>query len=662
MDGRALGNHVAMPDAPTPAHSPSRDDEAAAPDLKLVAWILGSSMLAIWAWWALAQGAYFGTVLLPGAIFVYLLIAVTFGFARIRIAPRGPHVVALGALLLFSAWTALSIVWSPARDLAVDYAQRNFAFAAAFAAGLILAAALRRRVLLAIVPFLGAGAIAVAVTLIHVRTAANVGTLIDDSGTLQYPFSYRNANAGFFAMIALGSIPVMVRWPGSAVVRAGVAALAAAALSLVVVSQSRGSVLGVAAGCIVLFAVSKQRLPSVLALGAIAIPVAIASPQLLDPFDAVGTGSELRELQQAMTASALAGAGAALISLAYPAIATGLARVRPPSPGVAFGTIVGFLIAAVLLFSVLVESPVRAVEDGFDKIANGDRTYGDVEGSRFTYAGGLSRLNFWDVALQQAADDPLTGGGAGSFRSRYLVDGEGDYEPRNAHSLPLETLGELGAVGLLLLLAGFTAAAVAAARSRRCGRDAAILSTTALVVAAVMLAQAAVDWSWYFGAQTAPMLALLGSAAAPAAAARDAFRAPVRIAVAAVAGLLALTSIPTFVSQRLTLQAGRTWRADPEAAYSKLDTAADLNPVSDVPLLLEAEIANLAGDENVAAASASRAIERSPENWRGYVARARALADSQPKAAEQAAIEAVRLNPASPLAKRLQRRLAARPD
>jgi O-Antigen ligase len=648
----------AMPDrTSSPIAAAGRRDPEAMPTSasRLIAWILGAPMLAIWAWWALSDGAYFATVLLPGAIVLYVLIAITFGFGRVPIAVRGPHAVALAALTGFAAWTAISLAWTPARDLAVDYAQRDFAFAAAFAAGLILAASLRGRALLALLPFLGAGAIVVAVTLIRVRTAGQLGTLIDTSGTLQFPFGYRNANAGFFAMLALGSIPVMIRRSGPIGFRMGAAALAAAALSLVVVSQSRGSVLGVGAGCLVLFLVSRQRLEALIAVLMVAISVAAVSPQLLDPYQAVGGGHELSELQEAMTASVLAAAIAAALTLAYLKLVA--PRLSRPSRTATIGAFAAAALVGLIGFTALAGNPIGAIGDGIDKISNGDRSYGQIEGSRFTYAGGLSRLNFWEVALDQAGDDPINGGGAGSFRSTYLTDGSGDYEPRNAHSLPLEVLGELGIVGLLLIATGLVAAVAAALRSRRLGGDSAVLSATALVVAATMLAQAAVDWSWYFGGQTGPMLALLGSAAAPAALAHDQVRIGARLAVATAAGLLALTSIPTFLSARLTNEAAQTWRNDPSAAFSDLDAAASLNPLTDLPLLLKSQIAADSGDDATAIAAARRAISRSPQNWRGHLLAAEALARSDRALAKREAESAAALNPYSPQVKRLVRRL-----
>ncbi len=126
-------------------------------DNRIAAVLIGATMLGLWTWWALGEGAFFGTVLLPGAIVAYLVLIVVVLFARLPISPHGLHVLALTALLALAAWTAVSIVWSPAPDLAADYAQRTAVYAACFALGLTLVVSLRRRMLLSIAPLLGAG-------------------------------------------------------------------------------------------------------------------------------------------------------------------------------------------------------------------------------------------------------------------------------------------------------------------------------------------------------------------------------------------------------------------------------------------------------------------------------------------------------------------------
>jgi hypothetical protein len=645
-----------------PRSDPARLLLSTPPDSRIAAYLLGATLLVVWTWWALAQGAFFGRVLLPGGVLICAVLALTAGSVRLPISPRGPHVVALAAFLGLAAWTALSMFWTPAQDLALDYAQRAFVYAFAFAAGLALTAALRRRMAYSLVPFMVAGVIVVAVLVIKVLLASDVDTLVDTDGTLDFPFGYRNANAGFFTMLAFGSMPLIIRARSPVALRVGCAGLAATSLGLVAISQSRGSVLGALAGIVVLLLCSRRRGWALVALGIVIAPVALLFPFLLDPYEAAGTSAALGELQNGIVASLVAGLIAAVGAAAAISLERRGAGIRLPRPNrrQAATASIGGLLAAIALFTVLVGNPVSEIHAQISKVSSSDPSYGEVSGSRFTYGGGLNRLDFWGVALGQAADSPLIGEGAGSFRSTYLVEGDGSEAPRNAHSLPLETLGELGIVGLGLLCLAFGAAAVAALRSRRLGPEAALLSTVALVVAAVALTQACVDWSWYFGGQIAPVLALLGSAAAPAALAFDPLPRRVRRGVVVAAGLLTVFALPIFLSERLTLDAARGWHSDTEGAYGALATAADLNPFADSPLLVEAQIARETGDTQRAVTALAEAERREPDDWQSYYLGARALQAEDPQAALTALEQAEALNPTSEdiaaLKKTLERR------
>ena len=73
-----------------------------------------------------------------------------------------------------------------------------------------------------------------------------------------------------------------------------------------------------------------------------------------------------------------------------------------------------------------------------------------------------NRYEYWRVAAREFADDPLTGGGSGSFRTDWLRERDIAETVRDAHSLYIETAAELGVIGLaalLLFLGGIVAMA-----------------------------------------------------------------------------------------------------------------------------------------------------------------------------------------------------------
>ena len=80
----------------------------------------------------------------------------------------------------------------------------------------------------------------------------------------------------------------------------------------------------------------------------------------------------------------------------------------------------------------------------------------------------------------------------------------------------METLVELGLVGVVLLAAFLGGAAVAAARVYRSGQRGRTLATGWIAAGAVFLVHAGVDWDWEMPAVTLIFLALVGAALAAA--------------------------------------------------------------------------------------------------------------------------------------------------
>ncbi|MGB2852618.1 MAG: O-antigen ligase family protein, partial [Solirubrobacterales bacterium] len=294
--------------------------------------------------------------------------------------------------------------------------------------------------------------------------------------------------------------------------------------------------------------------------------------------------------------------------------------------------------------ALLSAAVVGVVADPVSWISTNESSEG--ANSRFNYTGGLNRTDFWAVSANQFSDAPLIGGGSGSFRTRYAVERESPELPRDAHSLGFETLGELGAIGVVLLVIVGGALAAAVFKSRRLGPDEATLAAAALAVGAAWAAQASVDWLTSFPGLTAPVLVLLGAAAGPAAlrSGRDAGRRT-RVVLGTVLAAAAVAALPLFASDRLTFNAAERWTADPEAAFDALDRAADLNPFADAPFLVAAEIAKQTGDTERGLDALASARDRQQDEWLSYLIEAEILADTDPEAALEALMRARELNP-----------------
>jgi O-antigen ligase len=109
-----------------------------------------------------------------------------------------------------------------------------------------------------------------------------------------------------------------------------------------------------------------------------------------------------------------------------------------------------------------------------------------------------NRRDYWRSAWDQWQEDRLLGGGAGAFGDYWQrATGTG---ARDAHSLYLETLAELGVIGFALLLAVLATPIVAAVLARRRA-----FVPTALAAYGAFLVHAGVDWDWEM-----PVVALSG--------------------------------------------------------------------------------------------------------------------------------------------------------
>jgi len=119
----------------------------------------------------------------------------------------------------------------------------------------------------------------------------------------------------------------------------------------------------------------------------------------------------------------------------------------------------------------------------------------------------------WQVVLGMAAEQPVLGAGSGAFGVEWLKEREGSDRALDAHSLYLETLGELGIAGLLLL--GLFLGGVAAATVRLARYDPAAVAGPGAAMAA-WAGHAGLDWDWEMPALTLPVLALAGATIAAA--------------------------------------------------------------------------------------------------------------------------------------------------
>ncbi len=560
---------------------------------------------------AWASGGYFprtwGLVLLVEAIVVAAVALLVD-----RAEPDRRALVLVASLTGLALWQALSRAWSVAPDAAPLEAERTLVYAGAAAAA-FLTVPRRRAGGLLLGVFCGAAVATTGGLLEHVVSAA-------PSDRLEPPVGYANA-VGILATttILLGLGVAAAGTPRRhAALGAAAAVPATAALYL---SLSRGSLVVAALGLVVLAATSRGG-----GLGRIVLAGAPCAAAFvlgrLGTFGAPGfTGGEAVSL---VLLAALTLAAVALV-LRPPAV-----RIpRPPRAAVvAVATVAALAVVAVGVREVREARAIPATQQGAP--------------GRLLSTSTSSRGDYWDVALGMAGREPLLGEGAGTFERAWLRERPALLYAKDAHNGYLETLAELGPVGLVLLVAALGVPLLAA---RRAAADA--LGRAALAAYLALLLHVVLDWDLELPAVTLCTVLLgvvLVRLTGPGVDVE--LRKGARAGLLASAAALAVVATVAHAGNAATADAHDALdRGDAAAAQLAAERARRFAPWSAEPwrLLGEAELA--AGRLASARERLRRAAAEDPGSWETWLALAFAAEDAE----RAAALRRVRgLNPLAP--------------
>jgi hypothetical protein len=443
---------------------------------------------------AFFSGGYFDRARTGAGIVAWLLVGAA-ALCALRPLPRGraPR-LALAGLFGLAAWTTLSIAWAPEAGPAYHDGQRVFLYAGALLAAVALVRG--RPTVRALELAVAGGALVVVgyglserllpglVTLHHSRSAF---------GRLEQPLTYWNAMG---ALAGLGVV-LCARIAGDAtraVWQRAAAAAAAGPLGLgLYVTFSRGALFACATGLLVLAVTRPDR--ARWQGGAIAVGAAVAGALAAAPFAGVThlAGSHGHRVTEGLIALVLLAAIALVAVTLSRRVRLSADPLRLPraAPWVAVALIVGG-------FALFLAVGSRESSGG-GPVLQGAQRLTSLKSNRYAY---------WKVAVRMFAHDPVQGEGASSFATEWLRRRPFAEGARDAHSLYIETLGELGLVGLALL-ACFLATVGWAARDAL--RLAPGLAAGPLAGVAVWAAHAAVDWDWEMPAVTLPCLLLAGA-------------------------------------------------------------------------------------------------------------------------------------------------------
>jgi O-antigen ligase len=167
-----------------------------------------------------------------------------------------------------------------------------------------------------------------------------------------------------------------------------------------------------------------------------------------------------------------------------------------------------------------------------------------------TLSGASFRLDTWRDSLRLAASSPVAGSGLGAFHDAYprFKRGHGDVRVEHAENDYLETLGEMGAPGLALAVAGLVLLLVAAGRGVMTQSDRVVrgIGAGAWAAVAAVAVHSAVDFNLRIPSNAA-LAALAGAAAAGAAGVRPRplpRAGALSLSLGALALLLAAVTLP----------------------------------------------------------------------------------------------------------------------
>ncbi len=300
-------------------------------------------------------------------------------------------------------------------------------------------------------------------------------------------------------------------------------------------------------------------------------------------------------------------------------------------------------------------SPPTLAQKAWDQFhAQPPASSGDLTKRLFSLSSN-GRLDLGRAAIDDFEENPIIGSGAGTYERYWLQHRSSTLKVRDAHSLYLEVLAELGVVGLALLLVALAVPLVAAVRARRYP-----LVSAALGAYVAYLVHAGVDWDWEMTAVTIAALwcgvALIAEARPreeEAAGRSMPFRLP---SLGGIALLAAVSFIGLVGNMALSRSSAALDGLQYERAIAQAKEARPWASWSSEPwrLLGEAQLAS--GDLTAARASLREAISKEPDNWDLWLTLALATQGAEQR---QALAEAERLNPLSPEIRQIKESLTA---
>ncbi len=563
-----------------------------------------------------SQGAYFSQSW--GWVALAFLVPTTMLLLLERAAVPGRLRIAFLCLLgAYATWIALSSLWSISSPATIREVERMLVY---IAVALAVAFVLRSGDVTGLLAGVSLGTTAIAAYALATRTFPDRFHSYDDpfaTYRLAQPLGYWNA------LGLLATLGIVVTLGFVAHSRRSWTALVAAAMLPVLATTlyftfSRGAVGALGIGLLATVILDPRRLRYLWTGCIVAIPVVVcvAYGSRQDALTTEGSraADAAREGHRMAAVVVVATIGATLAAWVARLVARRVVVSRR-SARVADVALACAGVVAVVAALVAIGGPAKGLSEVKSRFS-AEPVVAPQLNDRLISISGNGRTSSFRVAWHAARAHPLVGNGSGTFEYVWYRHRPTLLVVRDAHSLYLEALAEVGVVGLALLLAALVVLLGGGVRARRV-RFAAV-GTAAITSWAVA---AAVDWHWEMVGVT--LTAFLAGAGALVASERQprrplGSRARGPLVVLGIALSLAAT-ISLVGNQALFAARSDVGRKDWAAARRDGRRAHALLPWSAEPDLVLGDAAAGAGDRAGALEAYRDAVARDPESWAAWL-------------------------------------------
>ncbi|MCL2770236.1 MAG: O-antigen ligase family protein, partial [Solirubrobacterales bacterium] len=606
---------------------------------------------------------------------------------------------AVGGLLAFTGLTALSVAWSIRPDASLVDTGRMLAYAALFGAcvALVRAAPSRWPALIGAVTL---GAVVVCGYALLTKVFPAQLDHNDIYSRLRAPYDYWNAIGLTAAMGLIGSLWLGARREGHALWRALAYPATGLLLVTLLLAYSRGALLAAGVGIALWMCVVPLRLR-----GATLLIVAGACAGVVVAFDFATHALSANEVSIAARVHAGRQLGVLLVAMLGVLAVAGVAVQfltgrRAPGPALRrrAGTLliaglIGAVVAAAGALTLTHRGLTGTISHDVSSLTNPNAPVPANTPSRLTAIGSV-RARYWKEALQIFSAHPVLGAGAATYETARLRYRKETLDVRHAHGFIVQTLSDLGAIGLALVLALLAVWLAAAGRAthpfnRRwqgwrwraapqpyTAERVGMLSLLCLVV--VFGVHSLVDWTWYVPGNACVALACAGwlagrgeldgaergeeEGAQEGADARARQTLTLRlpelgdlsrvqlVAAAAIAALVGLSAWVQWQPQRsaeASAQALSTLERHPTAALAQAQAGVAHDPLSVEALLVLSTVQRATGEAARARQTLERAVRLQPSNPASWQALGEYNLAVDPQAALRELRAALYLNPKS---------------